>query len=750
MDETELRHIFWEEAREHLQTLNDALLQVEMTPSADKDKIQALVKEMNRVAHSLKGAARAVGIHRIETIGHYLEEVFAEALHGTIILTPEVCDVLYDGLDVVQAIADEIEPDEESLANTVSRLEQLVAQSLPTPPITVLPSPLPPVEEHPQKQLTDTAIHSMRPQEESVRVTVHKLDGLMGELTELFIARMHSDELWRNLQDIRKLHAKWQKEWRSVRTAYIRLVRRWQEGGDESSPELTSLLRFLEYNQRTLSDANRLISLATQHAAQDSARLGMLSDQLQDDIGKMRFVPFESLMSGFQRMVRDLARDLGKQVALDSVGSAIELDKSVLDNLKDPLVHLLRNAIGHGIETPQERLDADKPATGTILLSVEQRGNEVIIRVSDDGRGIDIAKIRAKAVQLGIMTEAEANARSDEDMLTYIFHSGFSTTDNVTTLSGRGLGMDIVLDRIGSLRGQVSVNSEAGRGTVVTLRVPMSLSRLRCILLRVGSQRFALPSVMVLRMETIYADTIFTAEGREMIMLNGRALPYATLGGILNIPAIDPESDKRQVMILNAADRAVAFEVDELYQETELVLKPLGREIAGAQFVSGAALLGTGDVVIVLDANDLVRHAVGMPIARRKISPQPTTITQEHRLRVLIVDDSITTRTLEKNILETIGFEVVVAIDGQEAWEILPEYTFDVIITDVEMPKMNGLELCTRIKTTPKYQHLPVILLTSLSKPEQREAGLKAGADAYLIKSQFDQSELLQTIKDVL
>jgi len=750
MDETHLLQIFWEEAREHLQTLNDALLQVEMIPSADKDKIHVLIKEMNRVAHSLKGAARAVGIHRIETIGHYLEEVFAEALHGTISLTPEVCDVLYDGLDVVQAIADEIEPDEESLANTVSRLEQLVAQSPPNMSITGTSSPIIPIEEHPQKQVTDTAIHPIRTQEESVRVTVHKLDGLMGELTELFIARMHSDELWRHLQDIRRLHAKWQKEWRSVRTAYIRLVRRWQEDGDESSPELTSLLRFLEYNQRTLSDANRMISLATQHAAQDSARLGMLSDQLQDDIGKMRFVPFESLMSGFQRMVRDLARDLGKQVALDSVGSAIELDKSVLDNLKDPLIHLLRNALGHGIENPQERIHADKPVTGTILLSVEQRGNEVIIRVSDDGRGIDIAKIRAKAVQLGIMTEAEANARSDDDMLTYIFHSGFSTTDNVTTLSGRGLGMDIVLDRIGSLRGQVSVNSEAGRGTVVTLRVPMSLSRLRCILLRVGSQRFALPSVMVLRMETIFADTIFTAEGREMIMLNGRALPYATLGGILNIPAIDPESDKRHVMILNAADRAVAFEVDELYQETELVLKPLGREIAGAQFVSGAALLGAGDVVIVLDANDLVRHAVGMPIARRKTSPQPTTITQEHRLRVLVVDDSITTRTLEKNILETIGFEVVVAIDGQEAWEMLPEYTFDVIITDVEMPKMNGLELCSRIKTTPEYQHLPVILLTSLSKPEQREAGLKAGADAYLIKSQFDQTELLQTIKDVL
>ncbi|PJF29977.1 MAG: hypothetical protein CUN52_05620 [Phototrophicales bacterium] len=746
MDETQLLQIFWEEAREHLQTLNDALLQVEMTSAGDKDKIHALVKEMNRIAHSLKGAARAVGIHRIETIGHYLEEVFAEALQDKLALTPEVCDVIYDGLDVVQALADNIEPDEEGLSHTLFRLEQLVAQSAPSPSLPIAPM----AGDATQKLATDVVHITPRITDESVRVTVNKLDSLMGEVTELFIARMHSDELLRDLQNIRRLHNKWQKEWRSVRTAYIRLVRRWQEAGDDDNPEMTTLLRFLEYNQRVLSDAYRLISQAVQHAIQDSARLEAITDQLQDDIGKMRFIPFESVMSGFQRMVRDLARDLGKQVALDSVGSAIELDKAVLDNLKDPLLHLLRNALDHGIERPEERAMLGKPTIGTILISVEQRGNEVIIRVSDDGRGIDVAKIRQKVVSQGIMTEAEANARSDDDMLTYIFHSGFSTTDNVTTLSGRGLGMDIVLERIGSLRGQVGVNSRAGQGTVVTMRVPMSLSRLRCILLRVGFQRFALPSAMVLRMETIYPDTIFTVEGREMIMLNGRTLPYATLGGVLNIPATESDAHTRQVMILNAADRAVAFEVDELYQEAELVLKPLGKEIMGAKFVSGAALLGTGDVVIVLDANDLVRHAVGMPIPRRKIVPQPAPTTLAYRLRVLVVDDSITTRTLEKNILEASGFEVIVAIDGQEAWEILSEYDFDLIITDVEMPKMDGLELCKRIKSTPKYQHLPVILLTSLAKPEQREAGLKAGADAYLVKSQFDQTELLQTIKDVL
>lgn len=384
MDETELQHIFWEEAREHLQILNDALLQVEMTPQTDTAKIHGLLKEMNRVAHSLKGAARAVGIHRIETIGHYMEEVFAEALQSRLLLSPEVCDVLYDGLDVVQRIADNLEPDEEALAYTLTRLEQLVMQSPTQMPLA------PPIvhrsDDVPSKQ-SDSFNLPIRAADETVRVTVGKLDALMGEVTELFIARMHSEELGRDLQEIRRLHSKWQREWRSVRTAYIRLVRRWQESGDDTLPELTTLLRFLEYNQRTLSDAYRLISQATQHASQDSLRLGMVADQLQADISKMRFVPFESLMSGFQRMVRDLARDLGKQVALDHVGGAIELDKAVLDNLKDPLIHLIRNALGHGIETPEERQRADKPAIGTILLSVEQRGSEIIIRVSDDGRG---------------------------------------------------------------------------------------------------------------------------------------------------------------------------------------------------------------------------------------------------------------------------------------------------------------------------------------------------------------------------
>jgi two-component system chemotaxis sensor kinase CheA len=281
------------------------------------------------------------------------------------------------------------------------------------------------------------------------------------------------------------------------------------------------------------------------------------------------------------------------------------------------------------------------------------------------------------------------------------------------------------------------------------MNVPVSLTRIRCILLRVGDQQFGVPSAVVLRMEQIARGSIFTAEGRDMIMLNDRPVPVVSLGAVLDVASVQSAGDTLRIVALQGTDRVVAFEVDHLVSEQELVLKPLGTELARAPFVAGAALLGSGNVIIILDANDLVRGAMGAPLARRRTQTLVAAALPQRRMRVLVVDDSITTRTLEKNILETAGFDVMVAINGLEAWQMITEEPFDVVISDVEMPLMNGLELTERIKTSA-YRQTPVILLTSLGKPEQREAGLRAGADGYLIKSRFDQAELLQTIYSVV
>jgi two-component system chemotaxis sensor kinase CheA len=753
----ELLQIFLVEVSEHLATLNNSLLKVEMSVGQDKAN---LLKEMNRVAHSLKGASRAVGFDNIESISHYMEEVFQNAINGSIDLTPHVADALYDGLDLIQNVVDGKVLEQDILASVLLLLERIAFGAERSVPLRGN-DPVPPAEETPEIEIPTALMTStieavgssttlMRAPEESLRVTVSKLDQVMADSSELLVAKLQGESRQRRLQELRREHSKWQREWRSARTAYIRLARRAQETPDGLSAELATLFRFLENNEDYLSRSNRELANLSQLLAQDNMQLGALADQLQENVSGLRMMPFESIVSGFQRMARDVARDVDKRLHLEIRGANLEIDKTVLDALKDPLMHLLRNAIDHGLEVPHERLLLGKNPAGYVLMDLTQRGSEIVIRVSDDGRGLDVDKIRQKAVEKGLLSTQEASSISDDDTRMLVFHSGLSTSAQVTNISGRGIGMDIVRTRVEGLRGRVAIQSIPNQGTTVIINVPVSLTRLRVITLRLGDEFYAIPSVMVERMDTITTSAIFTAEGNEMVTLNERPMPLISLAGILESPSSEARGEQIRVFSIQSPERAIAFEVDQLYNEIELVLKPLGRELINAPFVAGAALTGSGDVMIVLDANDLLRYASGGSLQPRQRPMLRAQQPEARQIRVLVVDDSITTRTLEKNILEAIGFEVHVAIDGMEAWQRIPDIEPDVVVSDVEMPKMNGLELTKLIKATPSLRDLPVILLTSLGKPEQREAGLQAGANAYLIKSQFDQRELLETIKSVL
>lgn len=755
LTDSDLLSIFRDEVSEYLSALNSALLQIETSAAAPE-----VLRELNRMAHSMKGAARAVGLKVIETLAHYMEDVFDAALSDHLRLSPDVCDLLYDGLDLIQNIVDGVENDQEAVAAVLTRFEQMVAAGAAAKPADTQPEPLVSVDgpvpagervsaaspAAPASTVPDVAA-AIRPAEESIRVPVNKLDRLMAEVSELLVARMQSEERQQELEALRRAHARWRREWQSVRGAYIRLARRLQDGQDELRDDLAALFKFLELNQRRLQETNQSLTQLVQALRQDNLRLNTLTDQLQDDIGAMRMVAFDTLLSGFQRMVRDLARDTGKQVQLDVIGAAVEVDKTVLDALRDPIMHLLRNAVDHGIEPPDERLRQGKPPAGRVLIDVEQRGSELVVRVRDDGRGVDAAAVRQAAIRQRLLSKQEAELLSDDEARSLIFHPGLTTSAQVTPISGRGIGMDIVRDRVEGLRGRLSVQSAPGSGTTVSLSVPVSLTRIRCVLLQTGGETYAVPSTVVARMARLSRADVFTAENRDMVVIDGQPMPLVALADVLGLPVAHRPNDSAPVvaLVLRTADRVVAFEVDDLTSERELVLKPLGPEIARARFVSGAALLGTGVVIIVLDANDLVRAATGVAVTRRWL-PQEAQPAAPRRLRVLVVDDSITTRTLEKNILETAGFEVTVAIDGLEGWMRLNEADYDVVIADVEMPNMNGLDLTRQIKSSSRTRDIPVILLTSLAKPEQQEAGLQAGADAYLIKSRFDQSELLKMI----
>ncbi len=770
--DNELLNIFWVEVGDYLQMLNSLLLQTEAAAQANPEA----VREMNRYAHSMKGAARAVGIGVIETLSHYMEDLFGAAIDGKLDLTPTVCDLLYDSLDLIQNVVNGVDNSADHLASTIARLEQTIASdagsknesrklktstSTHTPVVeTAIVRDEPEFTPPPAPKLTTrtkTATHPsdemmtvlLPASEESVRVPVSRMDRLMGEVSELLVARMHSEERAREFHRLQKLNQRWQREWRSVRTSYIRLARRMQHEQGEMWEEVITLFHFLEENQRYLQETQRQLAHLSRELTQYNAQLTMLTEQLQDDISGMRLVPFDTVVNSFQRLIRDLARDMAKEVHLAVDGAMVEMDKTALDALKEPIMHLLRNSVDHGIETPAERQQVGKLPIGTVQIAIEQRGKEIIIRVSDDGRGLNPSGILRKAEQLGIVSAQVAADLTPDEVYNLIFQPGLSTATELTAISGRGMGMDIVRIRVEGLRGRVSVQSVAGRGTTFTMRLPVSLTRLSCILLQSGGQDFAVPSVSVWRMLKLRREQWFTAEGRDMVVIEDRPIPVISLASMLgNAPA--PEPEEIPLMVLSSGEKYIAFQVDDLYSEQELVLKPLGPEITNAPYISGGALLGTGDVIIVLDPNDLIRGASGQPrISIRRIE-QTVEVIQEKRLRVLIADDSITTRTLEKHILETAGYEVHVAVDGMEAWERLREINPDVVISDVEMPRMTGLELAARIKGDEQTRRIPVVLLTSLAKPQQQEAGLKAGADAYLVKSRFEQGELLRVIRSVV
>lgn len=822
MDDRELLNIFWEEVGEYIERMNTNLMALEVSqPDDDGGGFVERLRELNRLAHSMKGAARAVGQPEVERLGYHMEEVLEASLKRGLAITTEVCDMLYDALDLVQTAADGETIPADALEEVTQNLEGVVLNGVaghdvvetppapkdealphakpfderqsdempviietdlngdvppfaveatpqqstppPVPPPVSLPPVLPDVPDAPpsppkhdpmrETRLLTQTVNLMRSTDETVRVSVAKLDELMAESSELLVARMQNDEHKHQLDNVQRRYGRWVKEWRSVRASYIRLARRLQT--EEASEDLRALFEFLETNQRYLTETARDVSALNRALTTDNMRLFALTDELQDSISALRLVPFETILPPLQRTIRDAARETNKEVHLDVVGGSTEIDKTVLEHLKDPIMHLLRNAVDHGIESAEERAAVQKSPVGWVYLNIETRGSEIIIHVGDDGRGIDAARVRTVAVERGVISAAAAESLNDEESRALIFHPGLTTRDHVTAISGRGVGMDVVRNRVESLRGRVSLQSAIGSGTTTTLSVPVSLTRINSVVLRVGSEQYAVPSLSVRRMERMTPDAIFYAEGQRMITVGDDTLPLIYLADMLAVPMQENDANDEflRVMVLQASDRQVAFAVDEMLSEQELVLKPLGVELDSTRYVSGAALLGNGQVLIVLDANDLVRGAVGSPLPMRRTMPvQPEAEDTEDslKLRVLIVDDSITTRTLEKNILETAGCDVRVAFDGVQAWELLNEHTFDVVVSDVEMPRMTGLALCERIKSSPATRHVPVILLTSLDKPEQEAAGLKAGADAYLVKQRFDQDELLKAIQRVL
>jgi two-component system chemotaxis sensor kinase CheA len=429
----------------------------------------------------------------------------------------------------------------------------------------------------------------------------------------------------------------------------------------------------------------------------------------------------------------------------------------VLEEIKDPLIHLLRNSVDHGIEPPDQRVAVGKPARGTITLSACQKGNSIVIEVSDDGAGIDVAKVKKSAVKAGLITAEEAHAMNDDEAMRLIFLPGLSTSETITDISGRGVGMDVVRKNVEALQGQVDVDSVLGWGTKVTLTLPLTLATTLELLVQVGGHTYGLPISAVERILRINVSDIASMEGKEAIAVGGEPISLVHLADVLELDsekaqAQEVKADQKiPVVIVSSAKKRVAFVVDAVVGQQESVVKGLGKQLARVRNVAGATILGTGQVIMTLNPTDLVTSARAVEgRASKLLQAPPTKVEEQRKPTILVVDDSLTTRTLEKNILETAGYEVKVANDGAEALSILQAGDCDLVVSDVLMPRMTGLELTEAIKGNPRTKDIPVVLVTSLESREDRERGVEVGADAYIVKSSFDQANLLQTIEQLL
>ena len=475
-------------------------------------------------------------------------------------------------------------------------------------------------------------------------------------------------------------------------------------------------------------------------------------DELLDGMKRVLMLPVSSLLSSFPKMVRDVARIRSKEVELSISGENIEIDKRVIENLKDPLIHLLRNSVDHGIETPAVRQALGKPIRGLVRIAVDQlENNKIQICVSDDGGGIDVQRLRDVAVREGVRTQLQIDSADDSEALRLAFASGISTSRVVSQVSGRGLGLAIVEEKVEHLGGSVTIETQVGRGTTFRIIVPATLATARGVLAQVSDWPFVMPVAGVDRVVRLHKQDVRMVEDRETVQLEGHTLPLVYLHDVLDLP-LKPQrnaSDYVQVIVAGTGDDRVAFVVDRIIDEQEVLVKTMGPQLVRVRNIAGGTIIGTGKVVPIINISDLLQSCRSGSSGRsRAVAAAPS--NGDSRKSVLVVEDSITSRMLLKNLLEAAGYYVRPSVDGLDALTALGEEDFDLVISDIEMPRMDGFELTSKIRGDSRLARLPVMLVTAMESQADKERGVDVGANAYVAKSSFTQGTLLETARTLL
>jgi two-component system, chemotaxis family, sensor histidine kinase and response regulator WspE len=750
-----LMELFRMEAESHTATLSAGLMSLETT-SANPEIIEPLM----RAAHSLKGAARIVGLDAIVQVAHAMEDCFVAAQKGGLVLRPEHVDLLLRGVDTLTQVAQLGEAEvtawqtehAEELDTLVVELQMARDDRLPAR--VIAPSLVPSVA--PASAIDevrgDVTDRPARPapgipggHDRAVRVTAESLTRLLGLAGE---ALMQSHRLSPLVDSLWHLKAKQTRLLEALQALEDRFAR-----GDDSPPTVVDRERLAKAKDQASQGLQKLGEIV--EAIEEFARQNeTLSSRLHHEVLTSRMRPLAEGIRAFPRLVRDLARELGKQARFEVVGETTGVDRDILDRLEAPLNHLIRNALDHGLEMPADRQAAGKTAVGTIRLEARHRAGMLQITLSDDGRGIDVERLRAKVVERELTTAAIAKELSEAELLEFLFLPGFSTKEHVTEVSGRGVGLDVVHNMVRAVGGSVRVNSRPGKDTRFVLLLPITVSVIRALLVEIAGEPYAFPLSRIDCILMADRNDLRELEGKPHVMLDDHPVGLVDASTVLELGPGHARGAGERLPVVIASDRSHRFGavVDRFLGERDLRVSPLDPRLGKVPDISSSSVLENGWPVLIVDVEDMIRSIDNMLSGRRLGKLASEIVTQKVRAakRVLIIDDSITVRELERQLLENRGYTVDVAVDGIDGWNAVRSAHYDLVVSDVDMPRMDGIQLVRQIKEDGRLKAIPVVIVSYKDREEDRIRGLDAGANSYLTKSSFHDQTFLTTVADLI
>jgi two-component system, chemotaxis family, sensor histidine kinase and response regulator WspE len=742
--------LFRLDAEGQIHILNSSLLTLERDPSSALD-----LEACMRAAHSLKGAARIVRLTAAVDVAHAMEDCFVAAQQGRIVLRPEEIEHLLRGADVLERISRA--PTADAAEGPIVAALILAVGTKEVPPASVRspeprPTRLSPITtdavELPASPPDEDVAVGPQPDTSSpkaatdpvLRVTAENVNRLLGLAGESLV----------------------ESRWLEPFSHSLRRLKRLQHGAGKALDTLRETLSEQVQDDRALAligAAQRSI-VECQHVLQErltqlelfESRSSNLAHRLYGEALACRMSPFAGSVRNFPRVARDLGRTLCKQVSLKIIGEATQVDRDILERLDAPLGHLVRNAIDHGLERPDERRAAGKPMIGVIQLEARHSAGALQVIVADDGRGIDVEKLRATIIRRNLATAQMAQRMSEAELLEFLFLPGFTLKDEVTELSGRGVGLDVVHNMVKEVRGVVRVTTQVGKGTRFQLQLPLTLSVARTLLVDVGGEPYAFKLAHIVRTLRLKRARIELLEGRQVFRHSDELISLVSARQMLGDDSAQPQGDELAVIVIGEPGNCFGLVVDRFLGESELVVHALDPRLGKIQDISAGALMENGSPVLIVDVEDLVRSIAKLIASQRltRLNPDAAVAATVKNKRVLIVDDSLTVRELERKLLDQRGYEVEVAVDGMDGWNAVRTGQFNLVVTDVDMPRMDGIELVSLIKKDPLLKSLPVMIVSYKDLEEDRRRGLESGADCYLTKASFHDETLVQAVVDLI